>query len=118
MNGHWLAYYPLESIQANDLARSGLMRNKDTGEDAIGQERVRIAGELDILLQTFLSVSKQLGVAADSLPRDSAVKARLDRILQVMDEGVKQGLDTIQSLRSAHPLESAPRELAKAELEL
>jgi len=31
----------------------------------------------------------QLGVAADSLASDSPVKPRLDRILQIMDEGTK-----------------------------
>jgi signal transduction histidine kinase len=118
VNGHWFACYPLESMKAKDLAGSELMGNKDTIEDAICNERVRIAEELDIVLQTFLSASMQLGVAADSLPCDSAVKARLDRILRVMDEGVKQGLDTIQSCRSTHPLKSAPRILAKAGLEL
>ena len=72
-------------------------------EEAVREERTRIAGELDTLLQTFLSASMQLGVAADSLPSDSPVKPRLDRILQVMDEGTKQGLNTIQSWLSQQP---------------
>jgi hypothetical protein len=38
----------------------------------------------------------QLAVAADSLPSDSPVKPRLDRVLQLTDEGTKEGLNTIQ----------------------
>jgi len=71
--------------------------------EAIGEERTRIARELDTLLQTFLSASMQLGVAADSLPSDSPVKPRLDRVLQIMDEGTKVGLNTIQSWLSQQP---------------
>jgi hypothetical protein len=42
----------------------------------------------------------QLGVAADSLPSDLPVKPRLDRILHVIDEGIKEGLNTIHGLLS------------------
>jgi signal transduction histidine kinase len=94
------------------------MGDADISAEAIRQERVRIAGELDVLLQTFLSASMQLGVAVDSLPSDAVVKARLDRILQVMDEGVKQGLNTVQDLLSAQPPKSPARELAHAASEL
>ncbi len=80
--------------------------------EAIREERTRIAGELDTLLQTFLSASMQLGVAEDSLPSDSPVKPRLDRILQVMDEGTKQGLNTIQSWLSPEP----PKRKAESQL--
>jgi signal transduction histidine kinase len=67
----------------------------------VREERTRIARELhDTLLQTFLSASMQLGVAVDSLPSDSPVKPRLDRILQLMDQGIKEGRNTIQGLRS------------------
>ena len=82
--------------------------------EAIREERTRIAGELDTLLQTFLSASMQLGVAEDSLPSDSPVKPRLDRILQVMDEGTKQGLNTIQSWPSPQP----PKRKAASQLYL
>jgi signal transduction histidine kinase len=65
------------------------------------EERTRIAQELhDTLLQNFLSASMQLGVAADGVPADSAVKVRLDRILQLMEQGIEEGRNTIQGLRS------------------
>jgi Histidine kinase len=72
-------------------------------EGAIREERTRVAGELDTFLQTFLSASMQLGVAADRLPSDSPVKTRLDRILQIMDEGTKVGLKRIQIWLSQQP---------------
>ena len=56
----------------------------------------------------------QLGAAADSLPSGSPVKPRLDRILQVMDEGTKQGLNTIQSWLSSQP----PKRKAESQLYL
>jgi signal transduction histidine kinase len=55
-------------------------------EEATRKERTRMARELDALVQTFLSASRQLGVTADSLPSDLPVKLRLDRILQIMDD--------------------------------
>jgi len=64
------------------------------------EERTRIARELhDTLLQTFLSASMQLSVALDGVPPDSLVKPRLDRILQIMNQGIEEGRSTIQSLR-------------------
>ena len=80
-----------------------LMVQKSICGETIREERTRIAGELDTLLQTFLSASMQLGVAADSLPSDSPVKPRLDRILQIMDEGTKVGLNRIQRWLSQQP---------------
>ena len=85
-----------------------LMYQENIYEEAIREERTRIAGELDTLLQTFLSASMQLGVAADSLPSDSPVKPRLDRVLQIMDEGTKVGLNTIQSWLSQQPPKRKP----------
>ena len=67
-------------------------------EEAIREERIRIARELDTLVQTFLSASMQLVVTADSVPSYLPVKPRLDRILQVMAEGIKEGLNTIHGL--------------------
>jgi len=68
----------------------------------VREERTRIARELhDTLLQTFLSALMQLGVAVESLPSDSPVKPRLDRILQLMNQGIKEGRNTIQGLRSS-----------------
>jgi PAS domain S-box-containing protein len=66
------------------------------------EERTRIAQELhDTLLQTFLSASMQLNVASDGLPPDSLVKPHLDRILQIMNEGIEEGRNAIQDLRSS-----------------
>jgi len=65
-------------------------------------ERTRIARELhDTLLQTFLSASMQLSVALDGIAPDSLVKPRLDRILQLMNQGIEEGRSTIQGLRSS-----------------
>jgi signal transduction histidine kinase len=67
----------------------------------VREERTRIAQELhDTLLQTLLSAAMQLGVTVDSLPPDSSVKPRLDRILQLMNLGIQEGRNTIQGLRS------------------
>jgi len=66
------------------------------------EERTRIAQELhDTLLQNFLSASMQLGAALDGLPSESMVKPKLDRILQLMDQGIDEGRKTIQGLRSS-----------------
>ena len=68
----------------------------------VHDERTRIAEELhDTLLQTFLGASMQLGVAVDSLPSDAPVKPRLDRILHLLNQGIEEGRNTIQSLRSS-----------------
>jgi len=65
------------------------------------EERTRIAQELhDTLLQTFLSASMLLSVATDDVSPDSLVKPQLDRILEIMNQGIKEGRATIQDLRS------------------
>lgn len=65
------------------------------------EERTRIAQDLhDTLLQTFLSASMLLSVAADDVPSASQVKLQLDRILQIMRQGIEEGRNTIQGLRS------------------
>jgi len=65
------------------------------------EERTRIAQELhDTLLQSFLSASMQLGVALNGVPADSPVKPRLDRILELLDQGIEEGRNTLQGLRS------------------
>jgi PAS domain S-box-containing protein len=67
-------------------------------------ERTRIARELhDTLLQSFMGASLQLGVAVDNLPSDSLIKPELDRILQLMEQGIEEGRSTIQGLRSSDP---------------
>ena len=68
----------------------------------VREERTRVAQELhDTFLQTFLSALMQLGVAVDSLPSDSPVKPRLDRVLRLMDQGIEEGRNTIQGPRSS-----------------
>jgi PAS domain S-box-containing protein len=68
------------------------------------EERTRLAQELhDTLLQTFVSASMQLAVAMDGVAQDLPVKPCLDRILQLMNQGVEEGRTTIQGLRSSDP---------------
>jgi signal transduction histidine kinase len=64
------------------------------------EERTRIAQELhDTLLQSFLGASLQLGAALNSVPSDSLVKPQLDRILELMRQGIEDGRKTLQGLR-------------------
>jgi signal transduction histidine kinase len=66
------------------------------------EERTRIAQELhDTLLQTFMSASLHLGAVLYGVDPDSPVKPRLDRILQLMNEGIAEGRNAIQGLRSS-----------------
>ena len=66
------------------------------------EERTRIAQELhDTLLQTFMSASMQLAAALGGILPDSLVKPKLDRILQIIDQGIEEGRKTIQDLRSS-----------------
>lgn len=72
------------------------------------EERTRIAQELhDTLLQTFISASMQLSVALEGPSVDGGLKPRLDRILEIMHQGIQEGRNTIQDLRSvdARPLD-------------
>ena len=65
------------------------------------EERTRIARELhDTLLQTFQSASLHLGVAVLRVAQDSPVKNQLDRILEIMRQGIVEGRNAIQGLRS------------------
>jgi PAS domain S-box-containing protein len=66
------------------------------------EERTRIAQELhDTLLQTFQSASLHLGAAVYRVAQDSPVKPQLDRILQIMRQGIAEGRSAIQGLRSS-----------------
>lgn len=86
----------------NDAPTESLMFPQSIRKATLLEERTRIAQELhDTLLQTFLSASMQLGVALDSLPSNSPAKSRLDRILQLMDQGIEEARSTIQGLRSS-----------------
>jgi signal transduction histidine kinase len=75
--------------------------NDDTfTEDVRLEERARIAQELhDTLLQTFQSASLHLGVALYGLAPDSPLTPKLDRILQIMRQGIEEGRNAIQGLR-------------------
>lgn len=76
------------------------------------EERTRIAQELhDTLLQTFLSASMQLDIALEEVSPGSPVKPRLDRVLQVMRQGIEEGRKAIQNLRS---FDLEPQDLAVA----
>ena len=84
------------------------MESRKQEEDRVRQEsvrleeRTRIARELhDTLLQTCLGTLYQLGAAVESLPADSRVKSKFDRILQLMEQGVEESRNAIQCLRSS-----------------
>jgi PAS domain S-box-containing protein len=65
------------------------------------EERTRIAQELhDTLLQTFQSASLHLSAAVLRVAQDSPVKNQLDRILEIMRQGIVEGRNAIQGLRS------------------
>jgi len=71
-------------------------------ENARLEERTRIAQELhDTLLQTFQSASLHLGAAVLRVAQDSPVKNQLDRILEIMRQGIVEGRSAIQGLRSS-----------------
>ena len=75
-------------------------------------ERTRIARELhDTLLQGFISASMQVHVALDALPDNSKSKPILTRALQLMQQVVEEGRNTVRGLRSPDaasiPLETA-----------
>jgi signal transduction histidine kinase len=97
--GYRIAFSLHEAYSKQGLV-SELMCQVNIYEEGIREERTRIARELDTLVQTFLSASMQLAVMVNSLPSDLPVKPRLDRILQVMDEGIKEGLNTVHGLLS------------------
>ncbi|HXB71078.1 MAG TPA: PAS domain S-box protein [Candidatus Acidoferrales bacterium] len=66
------------------------------------EERTRIAQELhDTLLQTFQSASLHLGAAVLRIAQDSPVKNQLDRILEIMRQGIVESRSAIQGLRSS-----------------
>jgi PAS domain S-box-containing protein len=69
------------------------------------EERTRIGQELhDTLLQTFISASMQLSVALEGPAASGPLKPRLDRVLEIMHQGIQEGRNTIQDLRSADAL--------------
>ena len=66
------------------------------------EERTRIARELhDTLLQTVQSATLHLGAAVLRVAQDSPVKHQLDQILDIMRQGIAEGRNAIQGLRSS-----------------
>jgi FixJ family two-component response regulator len=115
----------MQKMKANSVAdlvkmAERLRHGAATKENVRLDERTRIAQELhDTLLQTFLSASMQLGVAAEAVPEESPVKPRLDRILQIMSRGIEEGRTTIRGLRSSDsPARDLVIALSRVEQEL
>jgi signal transduction histidine kinase len=80
-------------------------------------ERNRIAQELhDTLLQGFISASMQVHVAADMLTDDSASRPLLTRALQLMQQVIEEGRNTVRGLRASGPA-SVPLETAFSNIE-
>jgi signal transduction histidine kinase len=66
------------------------------------EERTRIARELhDTLLQTIQGATLHLAAMLRDAASDSSVKPRLEWILQLMSQGIEEGRNTIQGLRSS-----------------
>lgn len=64
-------------------------------------ERTRVAQELhDTLLQGLLSASMQLHVAVDQLPEDVEARPAFDHVLQMMEQIVNEGRNTLRGLRT------------------
>ena len=115
----------MQKMKANSVAdlvnmAARLRHSAAIKENVRLDERTRIAQELhDTLLQTFLSASMQLGVAAEAVPEESPVKPRLDRILQIMSRGIEEGRTTIRGLRSSDsPARDLVIALSRVEQEL
>ena len=80
-------------------------------------ERTRIAQQLhDSLLQGFVSVSMQLNVAVDNLPDESPPKRQLNRILELMNQVMDEGRNTLRGLRSSSVNSSDGLEKSLAEI--
>ncbi len=61
----------------------------------------RIARELhDTLLQTFVSASLHLSSAMWSVPAELTLKPQLERVLQIIRQGIEEGRSAILGLRS------------------
>jgi len=66
------------------------------------EERTRIAQELhDTLLQSCCAATMKLGVAMDALPSDSPLKPKIESIVLLMEQGLVEGRNAIQGLRSS-----------------
>ena len=78
------------------------MTAQKNAENVRLEERTRIAQEIhDTLLQTFQSASLFLDAALHCVPQDLPVRSQLDRTLQIMRQGITEGRNAIQALRSS-----------------
>jgi len=99
-------------VSATEIESRKQEKERVRQENVRLEERTRIAQELhDTLLQNFLSASMQLGATVDAVPPDSPVKVRLDRILQLMEQGIEDGRKALQGLRLS---DTAPLDLVQA----
>ncbi|HTZ59816.1 MAG TPA: ATP-binding protein [Acidobacteriaceae bacterium] len=78
-------------------------------------ERTRIARELhDTLLQGFISASMHVHIAMERLPDGSPAKAPLTRALQVTEQVIEQGRNTVRGFRATEgELQDLERALAR-----
>jgi len=87
-------------VSATEIESRKQQEERVRQENVRLEERTRIAQELhDTLLQNFLSASMQLGATVNGVPSQSPVKGRLDRILQLMEQGIEDGRKALQGLR-------------------
>ena len=84
------------------------------------EERTRIAQELhDTLLQTFLSATMQLRVVVGRISQNQNVNPLLERVLQIMDDGIQEGRSAIRDLRSSDAIASdLVQELSRVQREV
>ncbi|HWZ33496.1 MAG TPA: sensor histidine kinase [Bryobacteraceae bacterium] len=99
--------YPGDACAAEATVTAKEIESRKQEEERIRQEsvrleeRTRIAQELhDTLLQTFQSASLHPGAAVLRVAQDSPLKKQLDRILEIMKQGIVEGRSAIQGLRS------------------
>lgn len=108
--GFWQTWwFPIACVIAGALAIFGIHRLRllqmsrklnQRFEERLA-ERTRVAQELhDTLLQGLLSASMQLHVAVDQLPQDASARPALNRVLQMMEQIVDEGRNTVRGLRS------------------
>src|SRR5262249_37051999 len=102
-------YYPLVEegrvrrwyVSATEIESRKQEEERVRQENVRLEERTRIAQELhDTLLQTFQSASLHLGATLFGVAPDSPVRLRLDRVLELMRQGIEEGRNTIQGLRA------------------
>ena len=78
---------------------------QDVTESVVAEEaeRTRIARELhDTLLQTVQGVSLYVGAALHEVTPDSPIRTRLERIIELMAQGIEESRNAIQGLRSSN----------------